>query len=125
MIQKPPSVANDPFKSAKWDEITAGRKFKQSDAPVIALLCQWYAIAQRCMDDIDDIGGQVAYTNDLGDLKALPQIATMKQASAEIRQLNKQLGIADTGEEADVGDGDDILDFCARRRANRGARAAS
>ncbi len=125
MPEKPPSVANDPFKSAKWDEITAGRKFKQSDAPVIALLCQWYAIAQRCMDDIDDIGGQVAYTNDLGDLKALPQIATMKQASAEIRQLNKQLGIADTGEEADVGDGDDILDFCARRRANRGARAAS
>ena len=125
MLEKPSSVENDPYKSAKWDEITASRRFKESDAPMLALLCQWYSIAQRCMDDIDEVGGQVAYTNDLGDLKALPQIATMKQASAEIRQLNRQLGIEGSTEEVDEADDDDILDFCARRRANRSARAAS
>lgn len=48
------------------------------------------------MSDIDVGGGvQVAYQNDVGDIKALPQLSTMKQASAEIRQLNKQLGIDD------------------------------
>lgn len=48
------------------------------------------------MSDIDVGGGvQVAYQNDVGDIKALPQLSTMKQASAEIRQLNKQLGIND------------------------------
>lgn len=126
MLAKPPSVANDPFKSAKWDEITEGRSFKRSDAPMLALLCQWYAVAQRCMDDIDEVGGQVAYTNDMGDLKALPQIATMKQASGEIRQLEKQLGIED-GEQREVEEDEvgDILDFCARKRANRVAGAAS
>ena len=49
------------------------------------------------MGDLD-FGGelpQVAYQNDMGDLKAMPQLATMKQASAEIRALNKQLGIND------------------------------
>ena len=49
-----------------------------------------------CMSDIDVGGGvQVAYQNDVGGIKALPQLSTMKQASAEIRQLNKQLGTDD------------------------------
>ena len=53
-------------------------------------------MVDKCMSDIDVGGGvQVAYQNDVGDIKALPQLSTMKQASAEIRQLNKQLGIND------------------------------
>lgn len=64
-IKKPASIANDPFKSSKWDEITAGRSFTQSDAPTIALLCQWHAVVERCMDDIamdgDDLP-RVAYS---------------------------------------------------------------
>ena len=48
------------------------------------------------MDDIGaNSGVQVAYQNDMGDIRALPQLSTMKQASAEIRALNKQLGIRD------------------------------
>ena len=111
-VDKPASVASDPFKSAKWDELTAGRDFSQSDAPALALLVQWYAVAQRCIDDMDEIGGEVAYRNELGDLRALPQIATMKQASAEIRQLNRQLGINDEARRAgarDRGRGADVL----------------
>ena len=95
-LEKPRNVADSPFKSAKWDEVCKGRDFADADAPVIALLCSWYEVVDKCMSDID-VGGevQVAYQNDLGDIKALPQLSTMKQASAEIRALNKQLGIDD------------------------------
>ena len=37
-LRKPASVATDPFRSAKWDEICDGRDFKPSDVPTIALL---------------------------------------------------------------------------------------
>lgn len=96
MIEKPASIATSEFKSAKWDELVEGREFRQADAPVLALLCQWYEVIDKCMDDLDYDGEiRVAYQNDLGDIKAFPQLATMKQASAEIRALNKQLGIED------------------------------
>lgn len=102
-LQKPSSIANSPFKSAKWDEITKGRNFQQSDIPTIALLCLWYEVVDKCMDDLtygDSI--QVAYQNDIGDVKAFPQLATMKQASAEIRAINKQLGINDEATSQDT-----------------------
>ena len=74
----------------------AGRDFSQADAPTLALLVSWYQVIEQCMDDIGANGGvQVAYQNDVGDIKALPQLSTMKQASAEIRAINKQLGICD------------------------------
>ena len=99
MLEKPKRIADDEFQSAKWDEITQGRNFKPSDIPNIAMLCQWYAVAETCMNDItDEAGVHVAYTNDVGDIKAFPQLASMKQASAEIRALNKQLGINDSVE---------------------------
>lgn len=95
-MDKPQSVANSPFKSQKWDQITQGRNFTDKDAPVIALLCQWYEVIETCMSDLDYNGElRVAYQNDIGDIKAFPQLSTMKQASAEIRALNKQLGIDD------------------------------
>ena len=94
-LSKPTNIANDSFKSAKWDEITSAKTFSTSDVPALVLLIQWHCVAQRCIDDIDDVG-QVAYQNKLGDVKALPQISTLKQASAEIRQINKQLGINDS-----------------------------
>lgn len=95
-LKKPRNVAQSPYKSAKWDEITEGRNFQQSDAPIIALLCQWYEVVDKCMDDID-YGDtiQVAYENNIGDIKEIPQLGTMKKASAEIRAINKQLGIND------------------------------
>lgn len=96
-LKKPETIASNHFKSAKWDELTRGRDFGQSDVPALSLLCQWYAVVERCMSDLDygDDLPQVAYQNDMGDARAMPQIATMKQASAEIRALNKQLGIND------------------------------
>lgn len=95
-LEKPASIAANDFKSARWDELTDGRDFSPSDAPALELLCQWHAIVDRCMDDLD-FGGRVnvAFQNDVGDLKPMPQVGTLKQASAEIRALNKQLGIND------------------------------
>ena len=79
MLEKPKRIADDEFQSAKWDEITRGRNFKPSDVPNIAMLCQWYAVAETCMNDItDEAGVHVAYTNDVGDVKALPQLARVQ-----------------------------------------------
>lgn len=95
-MRKPKAVARSAFKSAKWDELCDGRGFSQSDVPALELLCQWHEVAAQCMADISDGGGiKVVYENKVGDVKAMPQLATMKQASAEIRALNKQLGIND------------------------------
>lgn len=121
---KPENVAENAFMSAKWDEVCAGRSFSASDAPTLALLVQWYAVVERCMSDMDVGDGlpQVAYENNMGDIKAVPMIQTMKQASAEIRQINKQLGIVDG---ADVeggaarGGGKGALSLVQGRRKNR------
>lgn len=95
-LEKPPSIASNEFKSQKWDEITKGRNFTTTDIPTLELLCHWYAVVAKCMEDItygDEL--EVAYQNDVGDVKAMPQLTSLKQASAEIRALNKQLGIVD------------------------------
>lgn len=113
-ISKPDVIVANAFMSRKWDEVTDGRTFAASDVPVLTLLCQWYAIAQRCLDDLAAGGGAVVFTNKMGDVKALPQIATLKQASTEIRQLNKQLGIKDEAEvdeeeASNAGDSNNVL----------------
>ena len=119
-LTKPDSVACDAFKSAKWDELTQGRSFPQSAAPTLQLLVQWHAVVMQCIQDLDD-AGQVAYSNDVGDIKALPQLSTMKPASAEIRALNKHLGIMDEGE-API-DSASVLQLVRGEREKRAAGA--
>ncbi len=76
-LTKHATVENDAFKSAKWDEITQGRNFTQADAPALALLCQWYAVVESCVSDMNygEPLPRVAYGNDLGDIKAMPQLS--------------------------------------------------
>lgn len=95
-LDKPNSVKSSPYRSAKWDELTEGREFSKADAPLLALLCQWYEVNETALAEID-MGGEIqtAYTNAKGDLMALPQLATMARASAEIRALSKQLGLTE------------------------------
>lgn len=125
MLEKPASIASSHFKSAKWDEITSGRDFRQSDAPTIALLCQWYEVVDKCMQDIATVDGiEVAYINDMGDEKARPQLSTMKQASGEIRQLNKQLGINDEAAPSKEANGQSVIDAIVARATERRTRAA-
>lgn len=94
-LKKPESIKADEWKAKKWDELVKGRAFTTVDIPTLTMLVQWYAVLERCIIDIREAEGSVAYFNKIGDYKPLPQIGVMKQASAEIRALNKQLGIAD------------------------------
>lgn len=123
MVAKPPDVAAHPVKSRVWDEVTAGRDFSESDVPNLRILCHWHAIAEQCMEDME-VGGEihVAYSNAMDDIKALPQIATLKQASAEIRALNKQLAIRD---EPVSRPKETPLHVIQGRRKDRVARAAN
>ena len=57
MLTKPPGIESDAFKSAKRNELTAGRDFTTSDAPTLALLCLWHKVAQRAMDELDSFEG--------------------------------------------------------------------
>lgn len=124
-IRKPKAVADDPYKSAKWDELTAGRSLGRSDAPALALLCQWHKVADAAVEELDGFGGQTAYTDESGELRAFPQISTLKTASAEIRQLNKQLGISGEPERAEPGKtgGFSVLELAMddRRKRERAA----
>lgn len=126
-LDKPGSVANDPIKSAKWDEITEGRNFTRSDVPALSLLCQWHKIVELATDELDRFGEQTAYGNEMGDLKEFPQIGTLKKASAEIRALNKQLGIVDSHEEGEADSQQQqqasVLTVFQGGRAQRRARA--
>lgn len=51
-ITKPPGIESDAFKSAKWDELTQGSEFAQSDAPQLSMLCQWYKITETAQDEL-------------------------------------------------------------------------
>lgn len=94
-LEKPESIKTDAWKSKKWDELVKGRVFTAVDIPTLTMLVQWYAVLERCITDISEADGMIACENKIDDYKPLPQIGVMKQASAEIRALNKQLGIAD------------------------------
>ncbi len=74
------------------DEVARPR-LPRIDAPTLEVLVEWYSVVRQCIEDRQDASGQVAYANEMGDIRQLPQISTMKTASAEIRALNKQLGI--------------------------------
>ncbi len=122
-LKKPESIESNDFKSAKWDEITKGRSFKESDIPTLELLCQWHLVVKQCIDDLDEFGTLI-HIDDQNRPHSWPQLNTMKQASAEVRQLNKQLGIADTAEaKPEATNGTTILKFVAARQERR-ARAA-
>lgn len=95
-LRKPPKVAADDVMSRKWDELVRSYNLGYSDKPTLTLLVHWYAVLERCMDELCEDGHvAVSYQTEKGDEKARPQLAIMKQASAEIRALNKQLGIKD------------------------------
>lgn len=123
-LAKPDEIASDPFKSAKWDELTQGRSFAAPDAPTLSILCQWHKIAHTAMSELDEMGGSTMYQNDNGDLRAFPQIQTLKTASAEIRQLNRQLGINDEARPEAGHGGSNVLSIVSGKRAERRAGAA-
>ena len=93
-LKKPAYIAENPIMSEKWDEITKNPHLEEKHITAIEQLCFWYAVLRKCQEDITENGDiQVAYINKIDDIKAMPQMSSVKQASAEIRALNKQLGL--------------------------------
>ena len=125
-LRKPKSIAASKQKRQLWNEITRDRDFSPEDVPSLVLLVQWHAIVERCVADMTD-GDEVsvAFYNKLGDIKAIPQIDTLKKASAEIRALNKQLGINDEAKQEVVNEGSSVISLSTAKRAQRRARAAN
>ena len=124
-LRKPKSIAASEQKRRLWNEITRDRDFSPEDVPSLVLLVQWHAIVERCVADMTD-GDEVsvAFYNKLGDIKAIPQIDTLKKASAEIRALNKQLGINDQPEAKQATtEKADVLSLIVGNRADKAAAA--
>lgn len=121
MLNKPESVARNKFRSEMWDEIVSEGGYTQADALIISLLCYWYEILETCMSEIDfgEDGLQVAYENNMKDIKEVPQIGTIKKATVEIRALERELA-ARKREPAARGDGAQLYVF----QKNRQSRAS-
>ena len=51
-------------------KLQARGQFSTSDVPALLLLVQWHAVAQQCIDDIDDVG-QVAYQKQARRLESI------------------------------------------------------
>lgn len=94
MVEPPTIIQNDPDKLRRWNEITADVTVTADAVPLLSTLVYWYSIQEQCLKDINaDDGIHVAYMNDQGDVKAMPQIDVLKKASAEIRALEKILNL--------------------------------
>ena len=123
LVDKPESVASDPWKSAKWDELTAAHAFDDADAPALAMLVEWYRLADLAMDELSELGGQTAYQTEQGNLRALPQISTLSTCSIRIAQLEDRLGIHAARAAEEAPKGATVLEIVQGRREERAKRA--
>lgn len=95
-VMKPEDVAADQVLSEVWDAVAVTGRFADEDIPTLRLLCQWHKVYAQCVADVTHANGTIRLTSFDSDdnPRSMPQLATMKQASAEIRALNDQLGIS-------------------------------
>ena len=105
-IEMPQEVASDPVQAAIWEQLTARRKFAQEDAPTLALLCYWHAVANQAREAMAlgnneiEILDATAYKPIRGKggkrlkmMRKNPALTVLKEASTEIRALSDQLGL--------------------------------
>lgn len=106
-IEMPQEVASDPVQAAIWEQLTARRTFAQEDAPTLALLCYWHAVANQAREAMA-IGGNKIEILDATAYKPIrgkggkrlkmmrknPALTVLKEASTEIRALSDQLGLS-------------------------------
>lgn len=106
MPKMPESVASDDYQSQIWASVTASGRFSDEDAPNLALLCYWHAVA-KAAEDAMSRGKSVKVLDPVGykPIKAKngrhaimerphPAVSVLKQATAEIRALNELLGLS-------------------------------
>ena len=106
-IEMPQEVASDPVQAAIWEQLTARRAFAQEDAPTLALLCYWHAVANQAREAMALGGNEIeildatAYKPIRGKggkrlkmMRKNPALTVLKEASTEIRALSDQLGLS-------------------------------
>ena len=106
-IEMPQEVASDPVQAAIWEQLTARRTFAQEDAPTLALLCYWHAVANQAREAMALVGNEIeildatAYKPIRGKggkrlkmMRKNPALTVLKEASTEIRALSDQLGLS-------------------------------
>lgn len=106
-IEMPKEVASDPVQAAVWGQLTARRTFAQEDAPTLALLCYWHAVANQAREAMALGGNEIeildatAYKPIRGKggkrlkmMRKNPALTVLKEASTEIRALSDQLGLS-------------------------------
>ena len=106
-IKMPQEVASDPVQAAIWEQLTARRTFAQEDAPTLALLCYWHAVANHAREAMALGGNEIeildatAYKPIRGKggkrlkmMRKNPALTVLKEASTEIRALSDQLGLS-------------------------------
>lgn len=80
-----------------WDVIFGGISLSPAQIPEAVMLVRWQIIADKCQEDLTANGDvQVAYSPDGMTLSQLPQLATLKAASAEIRAISKRLHLEES-----------------------------
>jgi hypothetical protein len=98
-LKKPVRIKTDEYKNALWDSFTEGRDFDPADAPLLIQLIDMCAIAEQCAEDVDNDGHvTLCYSDDHGNIKALPQVAQLTQVSKAILKLKRELGITTKAE---------------------------
>lgn len=106
-IEMPQEVASDPVQAAIWEQLTARRTYAQEDAPTLALLCYWHAVANQAREAMALGGNEIeildatAYKPIRGKggkrlkmMRKNPALTVLKEASTEIRALSDQLGLS-------------------------------
>lgn len=141
MLEMPADIAADGYQAEVWRSVTASGRFAEEDAPNIALLCFWHAVARaakaamtkgKSVKVLDQVGykpikaknGKYAYLE-----RPHPAVTVLKQATAEIRALNESLGLSRKASapskqaEAPKGKGAEVLTlmFADRERKAKGA----
>lgn len=106
MLEMPEDVAKDEHMAETWRRLTAAHAFTETDAPNLALLCFWHAVAKSAEDAmtrgksvkvLDRVGYKpIKAKNGRNEYleKPHPAVTVLKQATAEIRALNDTLGIS-------------------------------
>lgn len=95
-MEYPDGISTDAERDT-WDSLFGSVSLSPAQVPEAVMLVRWHLIAQRCVEDLTANGElQVAYSPDGMTLSQLPQLATLKAASAEIRAISKRLNLHDS-----------------------------
>lgn len=92
MLEIPQEFKDSDFLRAQWLEITQEGAYIEKDIPLIKLLCLQYEIIDRCKGDLSTTGTlQVAYSDAFDNLKAIPQVNVLNQATNTALKITKEL----------------------------------